>query len=328
MLRDSCGRVIDYLRLSVTDRCNLRCLYCRPAGTERAPAGRDRLSDDETVRLVRCFASLGIGKVRVTGGEPLTRPGLETLLSRLAGEAGVRGASLSTNGVLLGGRAGTLARAGLARVNISLDTLKDDRFSRIAGAGSLQAVMGGIRAALEAGLDPVKINVVVARGLNDDEIPDFVRLSREMPLHVRFIELMPLGETGFFNRERWVSIDEVRRLCGTLEPLSPAEVPEGSGPAEYYRAPGGRGTVGFIGAVTRGFCGRCNRVRLTSDGKLLLCLAQDGPGTDLGALVRSGASSEELEAVIRKAVLSKPAHHRMSVRGPSVSEARMCLVGG
>ncbi|MFH1726313.1 MAG: radical SAM protein, partial [Elusimicrobiota bacterium] len=268
-----------------------------------------------------------VSRVRITGGEPLVRRGLPELLGRVASVAGIEEVSLSTNGLLLGALAADLARAGLRRVNISLDTLREGRFRDIAGGAStpagapcrtpseralaagadgLHGVMDGLRAALAAGLCPVKLNVVVARGLNDDEVPDFVRLARVLPVHVRFIELMPIGWTGFFTPERWVPIDEIKRGCGSLLPLGPGEGPEGSGPAAYFRSPGAQGTVGFIGALTEPFCGRCNRVRLTSSGRLLSCLAQEGEGTDLGAMLRAGARPELIRAAIREAVRSKP----------------------
>ncbi len=239
MLKDKFGRRIDYLRLSVTDRCNLRCVYCLPEGFREFSHSKDVLTDDEVIELVSNFTSLGLRRVRITGGEPLIRPGLHRLISRLAKIDGLEEVSLSTNGVLLEGQARDLARAGIRRVNISLDSLKEERFHSITRFGALPAVLRGIDAALEH-LAPVKINVVVMAGTNDDEIEDFVRLTVDRPIHVRFIELMPMGETGYFNKSRWLPVDEIMRRSGPLEPLVRDQWPLSRGPARYYQRPGPR----------------------------------------------------------------------------------------
>lgn len=326
MMRDGFGRTIDYLRLSVTDRCNLRCVYCLPAAAARFAPGPDLLSDDEIVTLAGAFARLGTSKIRVTGGEPLVRPGLPALVRRLADIPGIADLSLSTNGVLLAGVAGELKAAGLSRVNVSLDTLDPGRFSGIARFGSLNTVLAGVEAALKAELSPVKLNVVVARGMNDDQIGDFAELTDNTPLHVRFIELMPMGETGFFSPERRVPLPEMMAAAG---PLEPASAPLGHGPARYYRRPGAAGTVGFISALSCGFCDACNRVRLSSTGTLIPCL--DGEdGVDLRTPLRRGAGTGEVMALIEGAVRAKPERHAMSARA-AAAEANprfMCSIGG
>ncbi len=325
-LVDPFGRALDYLRVSVTDRCNLRCVYCLPAEGLAAAPSREILSEQEILRLGRVAMSLGVRKFRITGGEPLVRPGIVELLRGLSG-LGPEDLSLSTNGMLLAGLARDLARAGLRRINISLDTLRPERFKRITRHGSLERVLAGIRSALEAGLSPVKINVVVMRGVNADEIPDFVALARERPLHVRFIELMPIGRTGFFGPERWLPLSEIRALCGALEPLAPGEGPRGCGPASYFRPPRALGSVGFIAALSCNFCRRCNRLRLTAGGRLLPCLASEA-GVDLRAPLRSGAQDEELAGLFRQAVAMKPERHGMEVREQAPREAFMCALGG
>lgn len=326
MMRDGFGRTIDYLRLSVTDRCNLRCVYCLPEAAARFSPGADLLSDDEIVALAGAFARLGTSKIRLTGGEPLVRPGLTALVRRLRALPGIEDLSLSTNGVLLAGLAVELKEAGLSRVNVSLDTLDPERFSRIARFGSLSSVLAGVEAAVEAGLAPVKLNVVVARGMNDDEIGAFAALTDKKPLHVRFIELMPMGETGFFTPERRVPLGEMMAAAG---PLESSAAPLGHGPARYYRRHGAAGTVGFISALSCGFCDACNRVRLSSNGTLIPCL--DGEdGVDLRTPLRSGAGANDLADLIRGAVRAKPEGHGMLARA-SAAEANprfMCSIGG
>lgn len=328
MLTDSFSRRIDYLRLSVTDRCNLRCVYCLPEGPAFAPV-REALTAAEIERLARVFAAAGVSKVRLTGGEPLVRPDIVELVERLARVPGISDLSLSTNGVLLGGLAAPLARAGLRRVNISLDSLDAERFRAVTRFGRLDEARAGLDAALAAGLSPVKLNVVVARGLNEDEIAAFAALTQDAPLHVRFIELMPMGETGFFSKERRVPLPEIMAAAGPLEPLSDAERPAGHGPARYYRRPGARGSVGVISALSCGFCAACNRLRLTSSGLLVPCL--DGEtGVDLRGPLRRGADDAELRRLLEETVRAKPREHAMAAKAEAaVSNSRvMCAIGG
>ena len=326
---DSFNRRIDYLRLSVTDRCNLRCLYCLPEFYARFAPAEELLSDSEIEGLAACFAALGVSKIRVTGGEPLVRPAIADLISRLAKLPGVAEVSLSTNGMLLAPLARELAQAGLRRVNISLDTLRPERFRQITRFGKLAAVLDGIEAALKAGLNPVKLNVVVARGMNADEIGAFVELTRSLPLHVRFIELMPMGETGFFSEERRVSLQEMLERAAPLKALCPEERPLGHGPARYYRRPGAEGTVGFISPLSCGFCSSCNRVRLTARGVLVPCL-DASEGTDLRQALRDKTGRAHLQSLILSVIEKKPRQHSMLERaaGLSPNPRFMCQIGG
>ncbi|MGQ0644758.1 MAG: GTP 3',8-cyclase MoaA [Elusimicrobiota bacterium] len=328
---DGFGRKIDYLRLSVTDRCNLRCVYCLPEFYQGQSPPAEVLTDGEVVRLAEIFSGLGFSKIRITGGEPLVRPGLPELIRGIAGVPGVSDIALSTNGTLLPALAEDLARSGLKRVNVSLDSLRPDRFAAITRRGKLASVLEGVEAALAAGLSPVKINVVVVRGMNEDEIPDFVRLARDRPLHVRFIELMPMGETGFFTPERRVPLEEILERAGGLQPLPPVDWPRGHGPARYYRQEGARGTVGVISALSCGFCSSCNRVRLSARGSLVPCL--DGAeGADLRTPLRAGAGPDALKEMILQVIRKKPERHFMLERSESPSAGAnprfMCQVGG
>ncbi|MCG3205754.1 MAG: GTP 3',8-cyclase [Elusimicrobia bacterium] len=329
MLTDSFGRKITYLRLSVTDRCNFRCVYCLPEIYSRFSPLENVLTDDEIVRLISLFANLGLSRVRITGGEPLLRPGIVDLVDRLHAIPGISDLSLSTNGFLLKKMASDLARAGLSRVNISLDSLKPERFEEITRFGTFNDVWEGIQSAQEAGLSPIKINAVVMKGINEDEIPDFVALTEKNPFHVRFIELMPMGETGFFTKDRWLPYDKIRELAGPLEELPLDEKPVGFGPAHYFRRPGARGTVGIISALSCGFCSSCNRVRLTSTGTLVPCL-DAMEGTDLKSALRKGSSDQDVLNLIQQTIQKKPEHHFMGERteGKTSNARFMCQVGG
>ena len=326
---DPWGRTVDYLRLSVTDRCNYRCEYCLPESFSGFAPAPEVLNDDELHRLVSVFVSMGFRRLRITGGEPLVRQGLPGLVARLAALPGLGDLSLSTNGSLLPGLAAPLARAGLGRVNVSLDTLDPARFRSVTRNGTLDDAWAGVEAALAAGLSPVKLNVVVARGLNEDELPDFVGLTGTRPLHVRFIELMPMGETGFYREDRRVPFEEMLRLAGPLEPVTGPGLPEGGGPARVYRRPGAAGTVGFITAMSCGFCDLCNRVRLTSRGVLHPCL-DDSAGLDLRTPLRAGAADGELRALVAGALARKPQGHRMLQRAAALTAGPrfMCQTGG
>lgn len=329
MLTDSFNRKIDYLRLSLTDRCNLRCLYCMPQDATFSTPPREILSDGEILHLLTCFAELGISKIRITGGEPLVREGIVRLIHEISEIQGICDISLSTNGMLLDRMAADLARAGLKRVNISLDSLNAEKFNRVTRYGKLEAVLSSIESALSVGLSPVKLNVVVARGMNDDEIGDFVRLTEQRPIHVRFIELMPMGETGFFSKEKWVAMNDMLQKAQPLEEVAKENWPRGDGPARYFRRPGAQGSVGFISALSCGFCTSCNRMRLSSRGILVPCL-DAAEGTDLKALLRSGANLRELKEAIFFTVQRKPERHHMleKVAANSPNPLQMCQIGG
>ncbi len=326
---DSFDRKIDYLRLSVTDRCNLRCVYCIPDSPMEFNRPDEIIRYEEIVRLVNCFSELGVSKIRVTGGEPLVRENICELIRRMSGVKGVSDIALSTNGLRLGPLARKLRESGVSRVNVSLDTLNPGKFRTIARGGKLDDVLYGIAASIRAGLSPVKINVVVARGINDGEIVDFVRMTEVLPVHVRFIELMPMGESHFYSEERRVSIAQMRERIPSLIPLSSRDRPEGHGPAHYFEVPGARGSVGFIGALSHRFCASCNRLRLSSMGLLYPCL-DSTEGEDLLTPLRSGASDEDIKDLIRRTVQRKPAGHTMMdrIRGGSARKPVMCRIGG
>lgn len=326
-MKDGCGRTVDYLRVSVTDRCNLRCRYCMPE-TGVVPLGHDQiLRYEELVRVVACARDLGVSRVRVTGGEPLVRLGVVDLVARLAALPGIREVSMTTNGQLLAPVALSLRRAGLVRVNVSLDTLDDDKFAAICRRGSWQQAWDGIEAALAAGLSPVKINVVVMRGLNDDELEKFAALTQDRPLHVRFIELMPLGECGDMQPEHFVPAEEMREILAQKFRLLPATGVVGNGPARYYRLEGAAGTVGFIAPLTEHFCPGCNRLRLSSTGMLSPCLGFPEE-IDLREALRGGAGDEKIRELIRQAILAKPAGHDLTAGRERARRRHMHRLGG
>ncbi len=320
---DPFGRPINYLRVSVTDRCNLRCVYCMPPNGVKSIPHEQILRYEEIHLVAQAAARLGINKLRLTGGEPLARAYLVNLVSMLDQVEGLDDISLTTNGVLLQRYAAELKQAGLKRVNISLDSLQDKKFHRITRLGRLQDVLKGIEAAEQAGLHPVKINTVVLRGLNDDEIVDFARMTVEQGWHVRFIELVPIGEGQ--GGQWFMPISEIKSLIekqGSLEPTPST----GNGPAKYFRLPGAKGTIGFINAVTEHICVQCNRLRLTANGKLRPCLLSDDE-IDLRERLREGASVEEISSLIEKAVAAKPQGHQLAA-GITSNKHTMSQIGG
>ncbi len=310
--RDAYNRPLQYLRVSVTDRCNLRCLYCMPEEGISLLPPQEILRYEEIVRIVRVAVEAGFIHIRLTGGEPLVRKGIVELVRELGRIPGLGDLSMTTNGVLLGRLAEPLARAGLRRVNISLDTLRPDRFHLITRRGSLEDVLEGRRAALEAGLVPVKTNMVVVRGLNDDEVVEMARLTMEPDWHIRFIEVMGLGAGAHWTGDGVVPSAEVRaRIERALGPLRPVRSEAGVGPARYYSLPGARGTIGFISPVTEHFCHACNRIRLTSNGHLLPCLLSNH-AVDLRTPLRAGASDKELHDFFLQAIGAKPRGHTLA----------------
>lgn len=329
MLIDSLKRNIDYLRLSVTDRCNLRCSYCLPKSYSNFSSTSQIMSDEEIISLVRSFSELGISKLRITGGEPLIRSQLPSLIKRLRELESIEDISLSTNGIFLKKLAPALSDAGLDRINISIDSLNFDKYKSITSFGDITDVLEGIECALDSGFSPVKLNVVVSRGMNEDEINDFSALTEIYPVHVRFIELMPMGETGYFSFERRVPLEEMMQLAQPLEMLPVEDWPAGSGPAKYFRRPNGIGTVGFISPLSSNFCSDCNRMRLSAKGVLFSCLASD-QGTDLLSLLRGGADEKEIKDAIKFTVSCKPEKHLMmetATKGNSYPQF-MCQMGG
>jgi len=323
-LYDSWQRQINYLRISVTDHCNLSCIYCSVGSVPHLPRS-EILSYEEIQRLVRVAASLGINKVRLTGGEPLMRPSLVVLVRMISQIEGIDDISLTTNGILLSQYAAELKEAGLNRVNVSLDTLRIDRFKRITGQAQLNEVLAGVAVANRAGLQPVKINMVVMQGINDDEVLDFARMTIDPGWHVRFIEFMPLG-TLEAKGLKTVPTQEIRERLLALGKLEPYAGKTGNGPARYYRLPGAKGTIGSISPMTEHFCHSCNRLRLTADGQLRPCLLDDDE-VNLKEALRNGASAEGLKELIQKAVAIKRERHHLN-EGAGPPERPMRQIGG
>ncbi|NOZ49425.1 MAG: GTP 3',8-cyclase MoaA [Chloroflexi bacterium] len=304
-LHDLYGRQLSYLRISLTDVCNLRCVYCMPEDTRFRPR-HEIMSDDELLTITRIMAELGITKIRLTGGEPTVRPNLVELIRAMAQNPGICDIAMTTNGILLPQLAEPLARAGLHRVNISIDTLDPVKFKQITRWGDLDTVWAGLEAAAAAGLQPLKINVVVTRGFNDDEVVAMARLSLAHPWQIRYIELMPFGSEADFAQNTVVTSAETRqRIQEALGPLQPIPGYDGRDPAAPYRLPGALGSLGFISTISEPFCGGCSRLRLTADGKLRLCLLRDGEFDILGPL-RRGVDSEMLKQQILQAAYHKP----------------------
>ena len=303
---DQFGRSVEYLRISITDKCNLRCVYCMPL--EGLPwLQRDELlSYEEIEQIIRVMAPMGLERLRITGGEPLVRRDVPELVKLLASVPGIRDLSLSTNAVLLAEQADALKAAGISRLNVSLDSLQEDRVDRIARRpGSYPKIMEGLAAAEEAGFSPIKINVVLIRGENDDEIQDFAEITREHPWHVRFIEMMPTGANLDLSSQQFVSCAEVLGRVREIDALEPVPGPFGNGPAEYYQFPGSPGTIGVITPMSHNYCDRCNRMRLTADGQLRPCLFGDLQ-TNLRDPLRAG---EDLAPHIQATLRIKPERH-------------------
>src|SRR5512139_4095945 len=324
MLRASFGRQVDYLRLSVTDRCDLRCVYCMPSeGIPLKPAS-EILTYSELVRTVRVAVALGVRKVRITGGEPLVRRDILSLVGQVAAVPGVRDLAMTTNGTALPEMAVPLRKAGLSRVNVSLDTIRRDRFAEITRRDALPRVLSGIEEAVRAGLAPVKINVVLLHGLLPAEVDDFLALAREMPVEVRFIERMPIG---CFPSEAFVSAEGVRERILSLHGVREGRNGEPSS-AVTYEVSGFAGKLGIISPVSRRFCERCNRLRVTADGRLRGCLFARGT-LDLRAVLRSGLGDDAVAQLLRAAVRAKPEGHDLCGFGNAPSAAEpMSRVGG
>lgn len=314
-MKDRFNREITYLRVSVTDLCNLRCRYCMPDGVCRK-RHEDILSFEEITEIVTAAASLGIRKVRVTGGEPLVRRGCVELCRSICAVPGIEEVDMTTNGTLLGRYARELKAAGLTRVNISIDSLRGEKYAAMTGGGRLEDALEGVEAAAEAGLSPIKLNTVLIGGFNDDEIPAFVELTRRAPVELRFIELMPMG--GRFGPEAYIPGDAVLEKVPELTP-----VPENGGVARLYRLPEGKGRVGLISPLSRHFCATCNRLRLTSEGNLKPCLHSNQE------IPVRGKHGEELLETLRRAICEKPRMHGLlDAEHQSAAGRSMNTIGG
>ncbi len=320
-------RRINYLRLSITDRCNLRCMYCMPEeGIPFLPHG-DILTYEEMLRLVRISTRCGIRKVRLTGGEPLARKGFTHFLERLSDINALDEITLTTNAVLLKEFAADIMDCGICRINISLDSLNPERFFQITGRDQFDRVWEGIQEAERMGFNPIKINVVAIKGVNDDEILDFARLTREKPYHVRFIELMPVGKENMWSVDKFISTEEIFKRIQTLGALKPIVSNPLDGPADRFVLDGGKGEIGFIGALSQHFCDSCNRLRLTAEGQLRSCLFSDQE-IDMKTPLREGREDDYLVNLIGYAIENKPEEHGLIKSGPRKCIRQMSTIGG
>jgi cyclic pyranopterin phosphate synthase len=328
ILKDKFGREIHDLRISVTDRCNFSCVYCKSADPKNYVPHRELLSWDEFLRLSRILVGLGIRKIRVTGGEPLLRPGVVEFISRLRQLDGLEDVAITTNGYLLPELAGELAAAGSPRVTVSLDSMDPAKFARMTRTPrSFEKVMAGIDAALEAGLQPVKVNIVLVRGFNDDEIVDFARLARRRNIILRFIEFMPLDADHSWKRELVVTAREMVAAIAPVFPLVEAPRHSPSETALHYRFADGQGEIGIIAPVSIPFCGQCSRIRLTADGKLRTCLFSMEEH-DVRNLARNGATDGDIERFFLDAVYHKEPGHRINEPDFVQPDRTMVYIGG
>jgi len=325
---DSYNRKINYLRISVTDRCNMRCTYCMPPEGIKLIPHQEVLHFGEIREIVRAGALLGIKSARLTGGEPTIRRDLSRLITMLKDIQEIEEVTLTTNALLLSRLAKEYRDAGLDRVNISLDSLRPDRFSEITRGGDLKAVMEGIQAALDAGLSPIKLNAVVIPGFNDDEVEDMARLTIERPLHVRYIEFMPIGDRRLHKEKKYIRTSELIERLNQAFSLETAEKGVGMGPARTYKIRGAKGTIGFISSISEHFCGSCNRLRLSSDGWLRSCLFNEKLAVDMKTPLRNGASLDELKELFMKAAGIKPIGHELDTRTELDFERTMSQIGG
>lgn len=330
-LTDRYGRVHNYLRISVTDRCNLRCLYCMPEEGVAFAEPSSLLSFEEIEAVVRTAAELGITRLRITGGEPLVRPGLDQLIAKLAVIPGIEDIALTTNGLLLASQAEALRRAGVSRVNISLDTLDPARFKFIARRGELKRVFDGIEAAAEAGFSPIKLNCVLLKGVNEDEIVSFLEMARSRPLHVRFIEYMPIGHADDNWKKHYLPLSRVLEIAREAGfDIAPGDDVLGNGPSENWRIAGGAGSFGLIHPVSNHFCSNCNRLRLTADGSLKPCLYW----VDELNVRQAVGDEEAMRRLFMRAMAIKPENHEMAAKLENAAqshvptERRMSQIGG
>ena len=324
---DNNHRVINYLRISITDRCNLRCIYCMPEEGIEFMSHREILTYEEMLHIVILCVKQGIRKVRLTGGEPLVRKGFINFLKRLCQIEGLEEISLTTNGVLLKTLAADIKNCGICRINVSLDSLRPERFFRITGRDYFERVWEGIEEAEHVGFNPIKINVVAIKGVNDDEILDFASLTLEKPYHVRFIELMPIGDKNIWQADKFISTTEVLTKIETIGTLRPIAHNLLDGPAQRYALEGAKGEIGFIGALSNHFCSGCNRLRLTPEGHLRGCLFSDQE-IDLKTPLRQKSNDGYLLQLIELAIKNKPKDHGLLEYGPRKCIRQMHSIGG
>jgi len=326
-MHDGYGRVIDYLRISVTDRCNFRCIYCMPPEGVKLLESQEILSYEELLRVITILGKHGVSKIRLTGGEPLVRKGIVDFIRSIRALGTIKDLAMTTNGSLLGDMAYQLKVAGLDRVNISIDTLDPERFARITGRGNLADVLKGIESAIEAGLAPVKLNIVLTEALSEQDVFYFVDQVYKYPIAVRFIEYMPIGRSGV---KPGISITTLKSMISKLDygVLEPAITVMGNGPAKYYRLPQALGVIGFITPISEHYCHSCNRIRLTADGKFKPCLLANHE-IDIKAALRGGGGDREIVQLFLKTLQDKPVRHRLgdSREGADLTRG-MFQVGG
>ena len=333
-LIDNLGREISYLRVSITDRCNYRCIYCKPEEQFEFIPHEEILRYEEIVEIIEEAVNLGVTKVRITGGEPLARKGVVDFIKKLRKIKKLEDISLTTNGFFLSEYAEKLKDAGLNRVNISLDSLQEEKYKRITRGGSLEKALKGTDSALKAGLLPIKINTVLIRGINDDEVEDFIRLTLGRPLNIRFIEFMPSGEELKDNyRDKFISVLEIKESLAEKYSFRPIDINSGNGPAKYYQIKGGQGTIGFITALSQHFCKTCNRIRLTSEGKLRPCLFSNME-VDIKQAIRNAKTDDKIirSKIIRnnivEAISIKPEGHKLNEKFSNRDSFKMSKIGG
>ena len=328
---DKFNREINYLRVSITDRCNLHCTYCRPKEGISLKGHDDIIRYEEIIRIVSVAVKMGITKIRLTGGEPLVRRGFIDFVVALKKISGLQDISLTTNGILLEEFAPSIFDAGIHRINISLDSLNKDKYFRITNGGNLDAVLRGIARAEEIGFSPIKINTVAIKGFNDDEVLDFARLAAERTLQVRFIELMPVGQANLEHKRDYIPATQLMEKISESYELEPIKDKQNKsdGPAKIFKIKGGRGEIGFINPVSSHFCSTCNRLRLTAEGKLRVCLLKEEE-IDLIKVLRENCTDTELEKLIREAILLKPEQHDMvcTERHLKKCHRNMSTIGG
>jgi len=324
---DPYNREINYLRVSVTDRCNLRCIYCMPVKDLRLLDHADILRYEEILKLIEIATDLGVRKIRLTGGEPLMRKDFVSLVGSVCKMSKVEDVSITTNGVFLKEMAAPLFEAGLRRVNVSLDTLDPLKYEKITGRACLNQVWEGLQEAEAVGFQPIRVNVVTIKGLNDDELYQFADLSVQKPYHVRFIEYMPIGRDNNWEPQKYISSDEIKSILERFGPLQETPRSTYDGPVERYRFKAAEGEIGFIGALSHHFCPSCNRLRLTSDGKLRPCLFSDDE-VDIRSALRAGRSLESLKEIFLRTIAKKPRRHQTGKpEGREVVRA-MSMIGG
>lgn len=324
---DRQGREINYLRISVTDRCNLRCQYCMPETGINHVGHEEILSLEEIARLVRVGASIGIRKVRLTGGEPLVRRNISQLVHYINEIKEIDDIAITTNGILFAPMAEELKAAGLNRVNFSLDSMVAEKYRYITRSGNLPVVLDGIEKALALELHPVKVNTVVIKGFNDDEIINFAKMAFKYPIHIRFIEFMPIGDLLFWRKDRLMTCQEIKQRIEQEYVLEETFKIEGSGPASYFKMQDGFGSVGFISPMSNHFCARCNRIRMTAEGKLRACLYEQGE-TDLRATLKRSSDDEELRQLFLATLNAKPQRHHMQSGWGEENRRKMYQIGG